>query len=188
MTCASSLDKSIVLIGLLAVSSISSTSVAEEQAKEMATKLAEVCRKHDVPAMAAAVVNANGLVKSAKQIEPPFLWGHTQSGEPVDPRTAGAENPTVYAAVGTVHLSIEDYAKYARWHLAGKAAPVLQSKSAYDHLHKPQVDYTALGAKYACGWICVDTGLCPALNHGGSNTNSFALIWVVPARLLRCKT
>ncbi len=30
----------------------------------MAAKLAEVCRKHDVPAMTAAVVNASGLVKS----------------------------------------------------------------------------------------------------------------------------
>ncbi len=59
-------------------------------------------------------------MESAKQLQAPLLWGHAQSGEPVDPRTAGAENPTVYAAAGTVHLSIEDYAKYARWHLAAK--------------------------------------------------------------------
>jgi CubicO group peptidase (beta-lactamase class C family) len=119
-------------------------------------------------------------MESAKAVRPPLLWGHAQSGEPVDPRMAGAENPTVYAAVGTVHLSIEDYAKYARWHLAGKPAPVLRSQSAFDHLHKPQVDHTIPGAKYACGWICADTGRGPALNHGGSNTNSFALIWVLP--------
>ncbi|MBC8356887.1 MAG: serine hydrolase [Planctomycetes bacterium] len=56
-------------------------------------------------------------MKSAKQIQPPLLWGHAQSGEPVDPRTLGAENPTVYAAGGTVHLSIEDYAKYPPIHL-----------------------------------------------------------------------
>jgi CubicO group peptidase (beta-lactamase class C family) len=117
---------------------------------------------------------------SARQLEPPFLWGHDKSGQPVDPTTAGAENPTVYAAAGTVHLSIGDYAKYARWHLAGKAAPVLRSQSAYNHLHKPQVDYTTPGAKYALGWICVDSGFGPALNHGGSNTNSFALIWILP--------
>ena len=120
-------------------------------------------------------------MESAKQLKPPLLWGHqAKNGDPVDPRTAGAENPTVYAAAGTVHLSIEDYARYARWHLAGKPAPVLRSQNAFDHLHKPQVDYSIPGAKYACGWICVDTGLGPAVNHFGSNTNSGALIWILP--------
>ena len=52
---------------------------------------------------------------SAAGLQPPLLWGHqADGGEPVDPRTVGAENPTVYAAAGTVHLTIEDYAKYAR--------------------------------------------------------------------------
>jgi hypothetical protein len=120
-------------------------------------------------------------MQSAKQMRPPLLWGHqTDGGEPVDPRSVGAENPTVYASCGTVHLSIEDYAKYARWHLAGNPAPVLRSQSAFDHLHEPLVDHTLPGARYGCGWICLDTGLGPALNHGGSNTNSFALIWVLP--------
>tara|TARA_R110002049_G_scaffold2750_2_gene21680 strand:+ start:547459 stop:548679 length:1221 start_codon:yes stop_codon:yes gene_type:complete len=118
---------------------------------------------------------------SATRMRPPMLWGHhAVSGEPVDPRLVGAENPTVYAPCGTMHLSIEDYAKYARWHLAGQPSPVLQSQSAFDHLHEPQVDYTLPGTKYACGWICVPTALGPALNHGGSNTNSYALIWVLP--------
>ena len=35
---------------------------AEAQSNEMSTKLAEICRKHDVPAMVAAVVNGQGLV------------------------------------------------------------------------------------------------------------------------------
>lgn len=120
-------------------------------------------------------------MSSAKQLQPPLLWGHqADSGEPVDPRTVGAENPTVYAAAGTVHLAIEDYAKYARWQLAGKPSPVLRSQDAFDHLHKPQVDFTLPGAKYGAGWIMVDTGLGPALNHAGSNTNTFALIWILP--------
>lgn len=349
MGCASPIARSSVLIGFLVVSSIVSTSLAQDQTNKMATRLAEICRKHDIPAMTAVVVNADGLVESgcfgnrkrgksdkvelsdrfpigsctksmtatlaavlvdtgkiewkttigdvwpkardihprlrtvtleellshqsglpgnisdisasawagffeetetpelerrrmiklvlstapsqpqgkfaysnlgyaivsamletragesfeslmkkhvfdplemrsadfrsmqaAKQLQSPFLWGHSKSGEPVDPRTAGAENPTVYAAAGTVYLSIEDYAKYARWHLASKPAPVLQTQSVFDHLHKPQVDYTLPGAKYGCGWICMDTGFGPALNHFGSNTNSGALIWILP--------
>jgi len=109
-----------------------------------------------------------------------LLWGHlAEGGKPVDPRTVGAENPTVYAAAGTVHLSIEDYAKYARWQLAGKPAPVLRSQSAYDHLHEPLVDKVA-SENYGCGWICLETELGPALTHAGSNTNTFAVIWVLP--------
>jgi hypothetical protein len=118
---------------------------------------------------------------SAKQLPPPLLWGHqAANGEPVNPRTMGAENPSVYAAAGTVHLSIEDYAKYARWQLAGKPTPVLRSQKAFDHLHRPQVDYDKSGAKYACGWICMDTEFGPALNHARSNTNSWAVIWILP--------
>ena len=119
-------------------------------------------------------------MKSAQQLKPPLLWGHkADGGKPVDPRTVSAENPTVYAAAGTVHLSIEDYAKYARWQLAGKPAPVLRSQSAYDHLHEPLVDKAA-GEKYGCGWICLNSGFGPALTHAGSNTNAFAVIWVLP--------
>ncbi len=120
-------------------------------------------------------------MNSAKLLTPPLLWSHrAKDGKPIDPKSVGAENPTVYAASGTVHLSIEDYAKYAQWHLAGKPAPVLRSQRAFDHLHEPLVDYTIRGTKYACGWICLKTGLGPALNHAGSNTNAFALIWIIP--------
>ena len=120
-------------------------------------------------------------LKSAQQLQPPLLWGHqADKGKPVDPRTQGAENPSVYAAAGTVHLSIEDYAKYARWHLASKPAPVLRSQNSFDHLHKPQVDYNIPGAKYGCGWICIDTPNGLALSHAGSNTNTFSVIRVLP--------
>jgi CubicO group peptidase (beta-lactamase class C family) len=120
-------------------------------------------------------------MKSAQQLQPPFLWGHrAENGNPVDPRTVKAENPSIYAAAGTVHLSMEDYAKYARWQLAGKPAPVLRSQDSFDHLHEPQVDYNVPGAKYGCGWICLDSGLGPALTHTGSNTTSFAMIWIFP--------
>lgn len=119
-------------------------------------------------------------MESASKLEPPLLWGHqSANGTPVDPRSVGAENPTVYAPCGTVHLTIVDYAKYARWHAAGKPEPVLRSQAAFDHLHKPLVS-KAPGEKYAGGWICVDSPLGAALTHGGSNTKAYALIWVFP--------
>ena len=68
MRSVSPIARSFALLSLLVATSIDSTSCAEELTEkidsEMAAKLAEVCRKHDVPAMTAAVVDANGLVKS----------------------------------------------------------------------------------------------------------------------------
>ncbi len=120
-------------------------------------------------------------LQSVRQWKEPLLWWHrTADGAPVDPRAMGSENPTVYAAAGTINLTIEDYAKYALWQLRGKPGPVLKSQDTFDHLRKPQVDYSLPGAKYGCGWICVNTGLGPALNHAGSNTNAFAVIWIIP--------
>lgn len=118
----------------------------------------------------------------AKKIKPPLLWGHRPNGTPIDPRTAGAENPSVYAPCGTVHLSIADFARYAQWHLKEVPNPILSEKKSIDHLHSGQVDAPALGGKYGCGWIVLRTGLGRALTHGGSNTNSFALIWILPEK------
>lgn len=117
---------------------------------------------------------------TARQMKPPLVWGHHQDGSLVDPRTVGAENPTVYASCGTVHLTIEDFARYARWHVSGDPAPVLSTKAAYEHLHQPQVDHTSRGGKYGSGWVFAQTPLGRGFNHAGSNTNSFALIWVFP--------
>lgn len=119
-------------------------------------------------------------LKQAKKLKEPLLWGHRENGEAINPRVAGAENPSVYASCGTVNLSIADYAKYAQWHLGGKPEPVLADQDTFDQLHTGQVDASSVGGKYGCGWIVLETGLGPALNHGGSNTNSRALIWVFP--------
>lgn len=116
----------------------------------------------------------------AKKLKAPLLWGHIADGTPIDPRVAGAENPSVYASCATVNISIADYARYAQWHLKEKPGPVLTNVKSLEHLHTARV--TAPSGKYGCGWIFVDTGLGRALNHGGSNTNSFALIWIFPDR------
>lgn len=55
---------SYLLIVFVVVTHFQSSLNAQDQSKEFATKLAEICRKHDVPAMSAAVVNSKGLVQS----------------------------------------------------------------------------------------------------------------------------
>lgn len=119
---------------------------------------------------------------TAKKFKKPLLWGHRAGGEPIDPRVPGGENPSVYTPCGTLNLTIADYARYAQWQLGGSAAPVLTKQETFDHLHTGHVEAKSLGGKYGCGWIFVDTGLGRALNHGGSNTNSQALIWILPER------
>ncbi len=52
------------LLGMVLWQATDSPGTSGDQSKEMATKLAEVCRKHDVPAMSAAVINSKGLVQS----------------------------------------------------------------------------------------------------------------------------
>lgn len=121
-------------------------------------------------------------MRSAKQLKPPLLWGHAANGDPVDPRAAGSENPTVYAAAGTVHVTIEDYAKFVHWQLVGKPEPVLKTQQAFDRLHEPLVDFTTPGSKYGRGWICINGAFGPAVSHTGSNTNSFVVTWILPKR------
>lgn len=115
---------------------------------------------------------------SASKLKEPLLWGHQANGDPIDPRIAGAENPSVYASCGTVNLSIGDYAKYARWHLRKKPEPLLKKQATFEHLHRGQVSAPSVGGKYGCGWIRVDTPMGPALSHAGSNTHCFAVIWI----------
>lgn len=118
----------------------------------------------------------------AKKLKEPLLWGHRADGTPINPRLAGAENPSVYAPCGTVHLSIGDFARYAQWHLSQNPAPVLSTQAVFDHLHTGLIDAPTTGGKYGSGWICLDTAYGPALTHAGSNTNCYALIWILPER------
>ena len=117
---------------------------------------------------------------TAKKLKEPLVWGHDDDGQPVNPRVAGAENPCVYAPCGTVHITMADYVKYAQWHLRGQPEPLLSKQETFNHLHTAMVDRADGGGKYAAGWIVIDMGIGDALNHGGSNTNSYALIWVLP--------
>jgi CubicO group peptidase (beta-lactamase class C family) len=121
-------------------------------------------------------------MKTAGKLASPLLWGHLKDGTPISPKVAGAENPSVYASAGTVHLAIADYAKYAQWHLRGKPEPLLSRQETFDHLHTGQVDMPNNGAKYGGGWILFDSGYGRAMQHMGSNTNTRALIWILPEK------
>lgn len=109
------------------------------------------------------------------------LWGHKAgSGDPIKPGDPGSENPTVYAGCGTIRTTIDDWAKYVRWHLNESAKPVLKDEETPGRLHKGVADRGAPGQTYGFGWIFFQSPFGRTLQHTGSNTNQFSLVWVMP--------
>jgi len=134
-------------------------------------------------------------------------WGHDKRGRPVRPGI-NADNPASLAPAGTAHMSIDDWARFARVHLIGARLTLPRpdgqdadhAEPGYDPtqtLGLTPADFAVLHAQgfdrnndYACGWIVTlrpawakgdqpgDTGRC--LTHTGSNTMWTAAIWIAP--------
>ncbi len=106
-------------------------------------------------------------------------WGHLPDGTPVDP--AGiADNPAALGPAGTVHCSLEDYAKFVRLFLT-KGDGFL-SPQTIDHLTTPP---GVEDRGYALGWITFKHrpwAHGQALAHEGSNTLWHAVTLVGPGR------
>ena len=111
-----------------------------------------------------------GAAGTPGQVDEP--WGHNP--EPVEPGPK-ADNPLVLSPAGTIHMSITDFARHARFYLTGK--PKLVSRETLELLHTPVLD------DYALGWKIAERGWAKgkALTHQGSNTLNFASVWIAPA-------
>lgn len=116
-----------------------------------------------------------------QRAEGPLLWGHVAgSGDPIKPGEPGSENPTVYAGCGTIRTTINDWAKYIRWHLNESAGPVLQADETLRRLHEGVANRGTPGQSYGFGWIHFESSFGRTLQHAGSNTNQYSLVWVMP--------
>jgi len=123
-------------------------------------------------------------------------WGHEEDGRVA---AAEADNPAYYGPAGTVHATLEDWAKFARVHLRGHSSnpahktklraeegAVLLRPETLAALHEPApADLHA----YASGWHVTtrpwakgprtrDRGL--VLTHAGSNTKWKCVAWLAP--------
>ena len=104
--------------------------------------------------------------------------GHLGVG-PVYVPTRG-DNPPVMGPAGTVHTTVEDWAKFASFHLGDGATPTgqrLLTAESMAKLHTPDP-----GMTYAGGWVVAtnrDWANGPVLEHGGSNT-----MWLVSVLLM----
>lgn len=120
-----------------------------------------------------------GAMGTPGRIDEP--WQHRVAGtrhQPVEPGPR-SDNPPVIGPAGTVHCSIGDWAKFIQAHLRGERGESgLLKPETFKHLH------TSPYGDYGFGWLLVQRpwadGL--ALNHAGSNTMNFAIVWMAPKK------
>lgn len=116
----------------------------------------------------------------AKKIDQP--WQHKlllTFHRPIAPGPL-ADNPAVIGPAGTVHCSVVDWGKFITAHLRGEKGEkgILQPET-FKRLYTP-----SFGGNYAFGWLVVDRPWAGgiALNHAGSNTQNYAVVWMAPAK------
>jgi CubicO group peptidase (beta-lactamase class C family) len=119
-----------------------------------------------------------GAPASLGKVDQP--WGHAGTEMKPVPPGPKADNPPAIGPAGTVHCSLADFAHYAALHALGeKHGTLFLKRASFVKLHTP-----VAGQDYALGWISVPRSWAGgnALNHHGSNTMFFAVIWIAPAK------
>lgn len=111
--------------------------------------------------------------------------GHLEIGLAIEPGPAG-DNPLGIAPAGTIHMAIEDWAKFIALHVAGEkrgwtsaAGETLLPVEAFAKLHTAPE-----GGDYGCGWVVTKRPWAggKALTHSGSNTMWYCTTWLAPER------
>lgn len=102
-------------------------------------------------------------------------WGHVHKlfmNIPIQ-----ADNPPAIGPAGTVHCSLDDYARYAIFQMEDQ--PPLLKPDTFAKLHTPP-----RGGDYACGWVVARRGWAggKALWHNGSNTFFYFAVWLAPQK------
>ena len=95
-----------------------------------------------------------------------------------------ADNPPIYGPACRLHMSIGDWAKFIQWVLAAEAGhATLLSQSTAAMLTTPVVADDS-GGFYGLGWGISQQELSggKTLTHAGSNTLSYAIAWLAPAK------
>ncbi len=123
--------------------------------------------------------------------EPPTdPWPHLANGNVMTPGPM-ADNPPSIGPGGTVHASIEDWAKFVTAHLRGargKDTSLLKAET-FRRLQKGKP--SGIFQSYALGWMVVKRPWAakykngqkgPCLTHTGSNNSWFAVVWIAPDR------
>lgn len=118
--------------------------------------------------------------------------GHRASGR--SPTPVGRDFPAYMAPTGAIHMSVEDWAKFVRFHLKPDInGKVMLPNDVLNKLHTPPNDagwredaeengYGVPSLNYALGWYTLDMGLKKGLLwHPGGNTGFIAQVVADPA-------
>lgn len=102
-------------------------------------------------------------------------WGHQRDPESHDWIPNQLDNPAVLGPAGTVHVAIDDWAKFIGLWLAEGPSAILD-REGLDRLIRP------VSGGYAAGWRVESRSWAKgeAITHGGTNRSWFALLWVAP--------
>ncbi|HSY44289.1 MAG TPA: serine hydrolase domain-containing protein [Candidatus Acidoferrum sp.] len=102
-------------------------------------------------------------------------WGHVTKSGAIQP--IQSDNPPAIAPAARVHCSLDDLARYTIFQMTDQ--PPLLKPETLTRLHTPPP-----GGNYACGWLCLKRGWAGgiALNHAGSNTMWYVIMWLAPAK------
>jgi CubicO group peptidase (beta-lactamase class C family) len=107
-------------------------------------------------------------------------WPHFEDGKPRPSNGADADNPPSLGPAGTCHGTLAEYAKFVADQLQGSVGKkALLPANIYTDLHTPPS-----GADYALGWRVAERDWAggTVLNHTGSNTMNYSVIWMAPAK------
>ena len=103
-------------------------------------------------------------------------WPHDESGKPVG-NGPEVDNPAFIGPAGTVHATLNDWAKFVADQLRGaRGERGLLRPETYRRLHTPPFDEVV-----ALGWGVREMDGVTALTHTGSNGWNVALVWIAPS-------
>jgi CubicO group peptidase (beta-lactamase class C family) len=105
---------------------------------------------------------------------------HRAEGDGIPPGP-GADNPKALGPAGTVHMSLDDWARFIALHVGVRGdGPAVVSDEALSALHEgvPRED----GGAYALGFGVTGRRWAkgPILTHSGSNTMWYCVVWAAP--------
>jgi CubicO group peptidase (beta-lactamase class C family) len=123
--------------------------------------------------MTTAGFGAPGSVNDVNQ-----PWGHNdESGQRVPSK---GDNTPGLGPAGTVHASLQDWAKFIRLHIDGSEGSLTLSPASLTRLHTQYPPNQIYNDRYGWGWIMFDDFGGTALGHEGSNNLWYCICQVNP--------
>lgn len=102
-------------------------------------------------------------------------WGHQRDLDSADWVPNQLDNAAALGPVGTVHVAIEDWAKFMSLWL-DEGPPAILDREGLGRLITP------VSGRYAAGWNVESRSWAKgeAITHGGTNTSWYTLLWIAP--------